>query len=144
MIVPPMPVAMNEFPMITLRTRPYVFGGSASGIAVDTVYTFDTSNEWATRTPMERSVYSHTAVALDTNTALVCGGHDGSAVLSACSSYAATEDVWSPAAQLITARFRHGMAAYKGLFVANHDLFNHSDYGQVACLSMAELAQSTP
>jgi hypothetical protein len=123
-IIPPLPVAMNQFPMINLHTRPYVFGGDASDVIVNTVYTFDASNAWATRTPMERAVYLHTALTLDTNTALVCGGSNGSAAQSECFSYAATEDVWSPAAQMITARYLHGMAVYKGLFVADHNLRN--------------------
>ncbi|CAM6004277.1 unnamed protein product [Sphagnum balticum] len=114
--IQPLPVAMDEFPMITLNTRPYVFGGDAGNyVSVNTVYTFDTFNEWDTRTPMQQAVRSHTAVALDTNTALVCGGSHGNAgpALSACFSYAATEDVWSPAAQMITARFGHGTAVYR-------------------------------
>ena len=119
--IPPLPVALAYFPMITLLTRPYVFGGQTSSGVVNTVYTFDRANAWATRTPMERAVFAHTAVALDTNTTLVCGGISNSGVQSACFSYAAAKDVWSPAAQMITARYEHGMAVYKGLFVANHD-----------------------
>ena len=119
--IQPLPVAMQSFPMITLHTRPYVFGGWTGSVEVNTVYTLNTSNAWATRTPMERAVSDHTAVALDANTALLCGGISGSGVQSACFSYAAAADVWSPAAQMITARYWHGMAVYKGLFVANHD-----------------------
>ncbi len=117
-----LPVAMVEFPMITLHTRPYVFGGAVAGAGrVNTVYTFDTSDAWVTRTPMERAVGGHTAVALDTNTALVCGGIGSG---SACFSYAATKDAWSPAAQMNSERVGHGMAVYKGVFVADHDLHN--------------------
>jgi hypothetical protein len=119
----PLPVVLYSFAMITLLTRPFVFGGAAtSGGVVNTVYTLDTLNTWATRTPMERAVFALAAVALDTNTALVCGGTDGSTngSVSACSSYAATKNVWSPAAQMITARHGHGMAVYKGLFTADH------------------------
>ena len=137
--IQPLPVAMSSFPMITLHTRPYVFGGFVPGVSlVNTVYTFDTSNAWATRTPMQRAVRDHTAVALDTNTALVCGGWDGLSVQATCYSYSVTKDVWSPAAQMITARYWHGMAVYKGLFVADHDLHNYSGCAQVACLSMAD------
>ena len=128
--IPPLPVAMSSFPMITLHTRPYVFGGQAGDYRVNTVFTLDISNAWATRTSMKQAVSEHTAVALDTNTALVCGGL-GSGVQSACFSYAAKEDVWSPAAQMITARHDHGMAVYKGLFVADYDLCNYSGTGRV-------------
>src|SRR5205823_6104254 len=75
-------------------------------------------NVWSARTPMERALADHTAVALDTNTALVCGGDNGSALQSACFSYAAASDKWSAAAQLNTARFTHGMAVYKGVRIA--------------------------
>jgi hypothetical protein len=138
--IPPLPVVLAYFPMTTLHTRPYVFGGYAKNMPgiVNTVYTFDTSNAWATRKPMQQAVRESTAVALDTNTALVCGG-SGLGVLSACFSYAATEDVWSPAAPMITARCMHGMAVYKGLFAADHDLHNYSGCAQVACLSMADM-----
>jgi hypothetical protein len=145
-----LPDVMNKFTMITLHTRPYVFGGNAGGFLLNTVYTLDTSNVWTARTPMIFAVYSHTAVALATNTALVCGGwvwgmgwrdstHPTPA-LSACSSYSATNDVWSPAAQMNTARYGHGMAVYKGLFVPNRGIIGGC--AQIACLSMAELAQT--
>jgi hypothetical protein len=65
---------------------------------------------------MQQAVYYHSAVALDTNTALVCGGMYTTAQ-SQCFSYAAEADVWSPAAQMNTARYGHGMAVYKGAFV---------------------------
>jgi hypothetical protein len=116
--IPPLPVAIGYFPMITLRGRPYVFGGY-NGNIFNTVYTFDTSNVWSARTPMELALWGHTAVALDTNTALVCGGCNASNVdQSACFSYAAASDTWSAAAQLNTARDSHGMAVYKGVRIA--------------------------
>jgi hypothetical protein len=141
-----LPVAMDAFPMITLHTRPYVFGGyrRSSGV-VNTVYTLDTSNAWATRMPMKHAVAGHTAVALDANTALVCGGSNdgGDSTLSACFSYAATRDMWSPAAQMITARYNHGMAVYKSLFLADYDLYNCSGCAQVACLFMVDIKVQT-
>jgi hypothetical protein len=139
--IPPLPVALNSFAMITLQTRPYVFGGVAGRSDTSTVYTLNTSNAWATQTPMKRAVSEHTAVALDTNTALVCGGISESGVQSACFSYAAAEDVWSPAAQMNIARGAHGMAVYKSLFVADYDLC-FSGCAQVACLSMAGMTQT--
>jgi hypothetical protein len=139
--IQPLPVTLYRFLMLTLHTRPYVFGGVAHDVFVNTVYTLDTSNAWVSRTSFERAVCWHTGVALDTNTALVCGGYNGSVPLSTCFSYAATDDAWSPAAQMITARFQHGMAVYKSLFVANRNLHNYSECTQVACLSMADMTQ---
>ncbi len=142
--IPPLPVTGGYYPMVTLHTRPYVFGGFSGTAVLNTVYTLDTSNAWATRTPMIQAVMSHTAVAIDTNTALECGGFHNGTVLSVCSSYAATKDVWSPAAQMITARLDHGMAVYKGLFAVEHDLHNYGGCAQVACLSMADSMAQAP
>jgi N-acetylneuraminic acid mutarotase len=122
-------VAIGYFPMIILRGRPYVFGGGDDSSTLNTVYTFDTSNVWSARTPMERTLEGHTAVALNTDTALVCGGanDDGPTLQSACYSYATASDAWSQAAQLNTARNCHGMTVYKGvriaLFVLNYSVW---------------------
>jgi len=56
----------------------------------------------------------HAAVALDTNTALVCGGDNHGAAQSACFKYVAASDAWSAAPQLNTARYYHGMTVLKG------------------------------
>lgn len=90
---PPLPIAMSDFPMITLHSdgRPYVFGGLiTNNIPLNTVYTFDTTNAWIPRTPMARTLWNHNAVALDTNTALVCGGltiFNPSSAISQCYAY---------------------------------------------------------
>lgn len=88
----PLPVAIGYVAMITLHDgRPYVFGGCNSSYAVfNTVYTFDTTNAWTPRTPMQQALYQHTAVALNTNTAMVCGGKtmdDSNSTQSQCYKY---------------------------------------------------------
>jgi len=105
---------LYNFAMVTLDGRPYVFGGVNSTQTFNTVYTFD-ANMWTARTPMRVALHAHSAVALGTDTALVCGGttSGGSSVQSACYSYAALKDVWTSAAQLNTARAGHGMCVYK-------------------------------
>jgi hypothetical protein len=114
-IIPPMPVAINHFPLITLRSRPYVFGGWNGSSILNTVYTFNTSNVWSALTPMEQPLGGHAAVALDTNTAVVCGGDKYGVAQSACFTYAAASDAWSAAPHLNTGRYYHGMAVYKGV-----------------------------
>jgi hypothetical protein len=73
---PPLPMAIAALPMITLNNnQPYVFGGQDMNYNVlNTVYSFDTTNAWTLRTPMVQPLKYHTAVAIDTNTAMVCGG----------------------------------------------------------------------
>jgi hypothetical protein len=88
----PLPKAIAAFAMITLHdSQPYVFGGlNSSFTAFNTVYTFDTTDAWTPRTPMQQPLQSHTAVALDTNTAMVCGGlttKNISSTQSQCSKY---------------------------------------------------------
>ncbi|CAM6002050.1 unnamed protein product [Sphagnum balticum] len=58
------------FPMLTLHTRPYVFGGYDDRSLSNTVYTFE-SNTWSTRTRMDTALYQHRAVVLDGDTALL-------------------------------------------------------------------------
>ena len=71
----PLPMAIVGLAMITLHdSGPYVFGGFNYPTILNTVYTFDATNAWTPRTPMPRLLNFHTAVALDTNTAMVCGG----------------------------------------------------------------------
>jgi hypothetical protein len=88
---PPLPMAIYAFAMITLHdSRPYVFGGWNGSSTLNTVYTFDTTNAWTPRAPMERSLQRHTAVVLDPNTAMVCGGQTTGNINSAqsqCSTY---------------------------------------------------------
>ena len=88
-----LPVALSRFAMITMNNnRPYVLGGQNgdSGAAVYTVYTYDTLNAWTQKAHMQWPLFDHTAVALDTNTAMVCGGRTivkPSSTQSLCSTY---------------------------------------------------------
>jgi hypothetical protein len=113
-----LPVAMYSFTMITLQTRPFVFGGrQANNIIANTVYTFDSAS-WISRASMLQPLWLHTAVALNDSCALVCGGEksdSAGSAQSACYTYSSTMDAWaSTNAQLNTARWAHGMAMYKG------------------------------
>jgi hypothetical protein len=91
---PPLPIAISNFPMITLQdSRPYVFGGWNGRAVFNTVYAFDAINEWTPRTPMPQPLWGHTAVAIDINTAMVCGGLNATALhanstQSQCCTYA--------------------------------------------------------
>ncbi len=85
-----LPMEIINFAMITLHdSRPYVFGGVNSSTILNTVYTFDATNaKWTPRAPMQRPLWRHTAVAFNTNTAMVCGGGTTSnAVQSQCYKY---------------------------------------------------------
>jgi hypothetical protein len=115
-----MPVAITNFPMITLNGCPFVFGGW-SGVGVDplnTVYAFDMDKgAWSGRAHMEMTLAFHSAVAMNNTTALVCGGlpsGDANLVQSACYTYSLIEDLWTLAAPMNTARLGHCMAMYKG------------------------------
>jgi hypothetical protein len=86
----PLPMTIGYFAMITLQYyRPYVFSGwDGNRTVLNTVYAYDIQNSWTPRAPMQRPVWAHTAVALDTDTAMVCGGRNSNgAVQSQCYTY---------------------------------------------------------
>ena len=90
---PPLPTDFSDFPMITLHgTRPYMFGGVnwSSYTASNTVYSYDKTNAWTPRAPVEQPLWQHTAVAIDASTAMVCGGlttTNINSTQSQCSTY---------------------------------------------------------
>jgi N-acetylneuraminic acid mutarotase len=105
------------FPMLTLYKRPYVFGGYGNfNGAVNTVYTFETG-VWSSRANMTQAIAWHTAVAFDTDTALVCGGkksNDLTTAQTACNTYKAATNAWTKSADMTAPRWGHGMTMYKG------------------------------
>jgi N-acetylneuraminic acid mutarotase len=112
-----MPVCRDSFVMIILPGQhSYVIGGYiTNGRISDTVYVLDRlANMWTQRASMPQSLVGHNAVALDTDTVLVCGGGNDSVVNSACYSYNETINAWTVSKPLNTARNGHGMTIYAG------------------------------
>jgi hypothetical protein len=75
---------------------------------------------------MPVSVYAHSAVVLsDTSTekiVFVCGGITdmGGNARSACYVYDEINDVWTTMATMNEARYGHGMAVCRGIFLPDH------------------------
>jgi hypothetical protein len=87
-----LPICIAWFPMITLANgRPYVFGGrNIDNTVFNTTYTLIMSSEWRKMAPMARGLYAHTAVALNDDTAMICGGaitSNQQSAQSLCSTY---------------------------------------------------------
>jgi len=118
-----LPVAVTHFAMVTLLKcagnggQPFVFGGFswAGSTHVASVYAYmDNTSEWRARESMPTAIASHAALQIDHAIALVCGGHSGYNLQSACNTYHAMDDVWSPVSAMNAARQSHGMAVYNG------------------------------
>jgi N-acetylneuraminic acid mutarotase len=115
----PLPTAIAGICMLTLLEHVYVFGGmDIKAVVYNNVYTFDADKSvWSGRANMPQPLMQHSAVVMvDTNQSLVCGGQITDATnstQSACYMYSATQDVWTAAANMNTARNGHGMAVYK-------------------------------
>ena len=74
---PMLPMAITNFAMITLMSDigPYFFGGSKLEIVIQHgLHIRHNKQAWVTRAPMQTTLQAHTAVALNSDTALVCGG----------------------------------------------------------------------
>jgi hypothetical protein len=109
--------------MATLGGRAYIFGGyttvnTATNASKAEVYMY-TGTAWQQRASLNEPVSNHTAVALDTDRAMICGGcrPDCAITKSAsnlCYIYSASKDNYTLAGNMIKGRYAHAMATYNG------------------------------
>jgi hypothetical protein len=116
-----LPIAVTAFAMTTLNNMPYTFGGvggywQSGGEQNVYMFSFDI-NKWLNRARIPVPTANQAAVALDDDTALMCGGDNaltGSAY-RVCFIYAASTNAWTAYKwSMNEARIAHGMAVYKG------------------------------
>ncbi len=63
------------------------------------------NGEWITRASMPMAVVYHTAIVLaDNQTAMICGGHNATAITNQCFYYSSVNDQWTVAPALNQAR----------------------------------------
>jgi N-acetylneuraminic acid mutarotase len=115
-----MPNATQEFVMLTLHNRVYTFGGSGRCTLSPTpVYMYD-GHTWTARSSFIDIPHNDQAgVALDSDRALICGGHvprdDHSCpFVSDCFIYSANGDSWTKAASMAHSRVGHEMVMFQG------------------------------
>jgi hypothetical protein len=114
---PSLSTATSYFTLVTLNEHPYILGGLVRGVgAVNTVFTF-LNGVWTDRSvaPIPIAIYEHAAIQFLPTTALVCGGrttNTSTSVQSACFTFSAPANHWTPMGPLHTARAGHGMIMY--------------------------------
>jgi hypothetical protein len=108
--ITPLPAVLMGSSMVTLNNSPYVIGGYDSASIVATVYMWDGVSTWQTKQPIPSARYTHNAVELTNNTALVCGGTiSGNADVATCYVYTATTNTWTAVANMAAIRSYHGL-----------------------------------
>jgi hypothetical protein len=124
-IIASLPVSTYSLSMTTLNHRAYAFGGYNSGEFCKSrasVYMFNGASWVAINfNHMPFALREHTSVAIDNETALICGGigyrltGDGCTALSNCFIYNATSDQWRDAPKMAQARQDHSMVVFNGI-----------------------------
>src|SRR4051812_37061191 len=100
--MPPLPTPIQAFAMATLNGNVYVFGGSQStklctnSTSAVYMYLGTLGQTWIQRSAIPIALESHTAVAIDNYSALICGGRTSGVCTarSACYIYTAVNDSW--------------------------------------------------
>ncbi len=123
-IVGQMKTGITGFALAVVNNRVFLFGGQpidGGGDAcgnVATVYSFSSDWGWLTEGAMPIAVHSHTAVTLDNNNVLICGGKaliNGSCSgTPKCYIYTASTDTWKAAASMSIERREHAMLMSEG------------------------------
>jgi hypothetical protein len=112
--------------MLTLNNRVYAFPGTAYLCADEPapVYMFDGSN-WVPRSStISIPQKHHSALAIDTDRALICGGWAQTTrpgvrcqIVPDCFIYSASSDEWTPAATMAVERWKHLMVMFEGKLI---------------------------
>ncbi len=116
---------VTSMAMTILHNRAYIFGGfggwfypddSADQIPIYLSTTFMYNGErWIRRRSMPVKLAMHSAVALDRDRAVICGGYEiSTSPLKECYVYDSNDDTWSKAPAMTQPRYGHSMVVYKG------------------------------
>jgi hypothetical protein len=106
--------------MTSLNSSVYIFGGliMKEDIITNIVYTYD-GTQWKQKAVLPTTLSYHTAIALDTDRALICGGYIDVAetrATNACRIYSASKDAWTQAPPMANTRAQHAMVSLQGCY----------------------------
>ncbi len=104
-----LPSAGQLLAMVTLLGKAYVIGGQQ---APTSVHMYDGVSVWIAKTAMSPGRFGHTALALDDDRALVCGGSAPSVATNTCQFYIASTDIWTTALAMVQARDRFNLVMW--------------------------------
>jgi hypothetical protein len=112
-----LPIAVHLLAMVTLLGKAYVFGGH-NGEAQTSVSMYDSvSNVWVAKAAMSPGRYGHSALALDDDRALVCGGYAPSpTIVNTCAIYTASTNIWTTAPAMAQARNYFNLVMSEGMW----------------------------
>jgi hypothetical protein len=123
-MIKPLPIAVSQFAMTTLNNLPYTFGGKGGDSKTtveqvpkyDNVYMFSFDiNEWLDRARIPVYMVQHAVVAVDDDTALMCGGYNQLTLspYRMCFMYKASTNGWAAYKWALNLpRSHHGMTTY--------------------------------
>jgi hypothetical protein len=116
--------AIYRYKIVTLNNEVHVFGGQTNvgcecECNIASVYKYNDRWETIDISPMPVSTSGHSGIALDHDTALICGGNvkesDLCNITANCFTYTASTDTWHSVAPMAQARAGHSMVALNGL-----------------------------
>ena len=99
--------------MATLLGKAYAIGGLGSNTFVRM---YDGVSVWVAKAAMSPGRCAHTALALDNDRALVCGGYAPSAVVNTCVIYTASTDTWTTAPAMAQVRNYFNLVMSEGMW----------------------------
>ena len=109
-----LPIAVYFLAMVTLLGKAYVIGGNE---APTSVRMYDGVSNWTSKAPMSPGRYAHTALALDDDRALVCGGIAPSwPAVNTCVIYTASTNTWTTAPAMAQARYMYNLVMSEGMW----------------------------
>jgi N-acetylneuraminic acid mutarotase len=108
-----MPQTRISHQMVTLNDNPYVIGGYVGSAQTQSVIMHNGGSSWIARANIPVAVRKHSALALDANRALSCGGQSSS-IVADCYIYTATTDTWITAPATTQTRASFGLVMFSG------------------------------
>ena len=108
-IIASLPIAVQGPAMVTLIGKAYAIGGHTGETSVSM---YDGVSVWVAKAAMSPGRYGHTALALDDDRALVCGG---AGPLNTCVIYTASTDTWTTAPAMAQARSWFNLVMSEGM-----------------------------
>lgn len=100
---------------VTLLENVYLFGGYDGSASMNVVLKRQIDGQWVKLGNMPIAVYEHGAVAIGSDSAMVCGGvNTGRAIIGSCYIYSAATDQWTTGLSLTQPRYGHTLLHYNG------------------------------
>lgn len=110
-------IYMNTGEAVTLLDSVYIFGGfgyNGNGTILDNVFKLGTDGNWTEMARMPVPLCGFGVVAMEEDTAMVCGGFTPYGHTPSCYWYSATTDTWTVGPSLTQSHILHKLVLYNG------------------------------